>query len=137
MFFSASIALTFAAAMSGIAVRSAPVARQADFVPQACSGPNLTGTCVSLDVAPAGQHAGTAGSCTNVSNPQSLKLNPDNDCVSFPTADCQLDFTNPNDIATEHFADDDNINNLGISILSIACEADPGFVDGLLAGFQG
>ncbi|KAJ6492059.1 hypothetical protein C8R45DRAFT_990313 [Mycena sanguinolenta] len=136
MFFSASIALSFAVAMSGIAVHSAPVARQADFVPQACSGPNLTGNCVSLNVAPVGQHTNAAGACTNVNNPLSLKLNPDNDCVSFPGPNCQLDFA-AGDIAVEHFADDADINDLTVPIQSIACEADPGFVDGLLAGFQG
>ncbi|KAJ7256194.1 hypothetical protein B0H12DRAFT_1112758 [Mycena haematopus] len=140
MFFSASIALTFVLGMSGIAVHSAPVARQADFVPQACSGPNLTGTCVPLNVA----QPNTSGpainpaACTNVNNPKSLKLNVDNDCVSFASPDCQNDFANnPDAFATEHFSDDADINDLQLTIQSISCEADPGFVNGLLAGFQG
>jgi hypothetical protein len=57
----------------------------ADFVPQACSGPNGTGTCVDLNVAssnPTGPAINPAA-CTNVNNPKSLVLNPDNDCVSF------------------------------------------------------
>lgn len=46
-------------------------------------------------------------------------------------ADCNLG----DSFATEHFSDDSD--NLDIPILSISCEADPGFVNGLLAGFQG
>jgi hypothetical protein len=62
------------------------IAAREDFVPQACSGPNLTGTCTPLNVAssnPTGPAINPAA-CTNVSNPKSLKLNVDNDCVSFP-----------------------------------------------------
>ncbi|KAJ7922666.1 hypothetical protein B0H13DRAFT_2267411 [Mycena leptocephala] len=140
MFFSASIALTFVLSFSGIAVHSAPVAIAAreDFVPQACSGPNLTGTCTPLNVAssnPTGPAINPAA-CTNVSNPKSLKLNVDNDCVSFPLPDCQIDFESGG-FATEHFSDDQDINNLQTAIASISCEADPGFVNGLLAGFEG
>ncbi|KAJ7054238.1 hypothetical protein C8F01DRAFT_1164502 [Mycena amicta] len=138
MFFSASIVASFVLALSGIAVHSAPVAPQAraDFVPQACSGPNGTGTCVPLNVA-SPNTSGPAinpAACTNVNNPASFVLNEDNDCVSFPNADCQLNFAN-GDFATEHFSDDSS--NLAPGILSVSCEADPGFVNGLLAGFQG
>ncbi|KAJ6564474.1 hypothetical protein B0H19DRAFT_1374790 [Mycena capillaripes] len=137
MFFSASIALAFALSFSGIAVHSAPVAARADFVPQACTGPNGTGTCTPLNVA----QPNTSGpainpaACTNVDSPVSLILNEDNDCVSFNNPDCTIDFSNPNDFATEHFSDDSG--NLAPGIKSISCEADPGFVNGLLAGFQG
>ncbi|KAJ7488994.1 hypothetical protein FB451DRAFT_1390183 [Mycena latifolia] len=51
VFFSASIAFTFVLSLSGIAVRSAPIAQRADIVPQACTGPNGTGTCTPLNVA--------------------------------------------------------------------------------------
>ncbi|KAJ7161178.1 hypothetical protein C8R46DRAFT_1194484 [Mycena filopes] len=140
MFFSASIALTFVLSLSGIAVHSAPIkiAARADFVPQACSGPNGSGTCVDLNVAQPNETgpAINPAACTNVDSPVSLVLNVDNDCVSFPNADCQLDFEN-GDFATEHFSNDDDINSLAPGIKSISCEADPGFVNGLLAGFQG
>ncbi|KAJ7677706.1 hypothetical protein DFH06DRAFT_1465619 [Mycena polygramma] len=137
MFFSASIALTFVLSLSGIAVHSAPIAARQDFVPQACSGPNGTGTCTDLNVA-SPNTSGPAinpAACTNVDGPQSLVLNEDNDCVSFLNADCTIDFTNPNDFAVEHFSDDSGTIRAGIK--SISCEADPGFVNGLLAGFQG
>ncbi|KAJ7023726.1 hypothetical protein C8F04DRAFT_1401500 [Mycena alexandri] len=129
MFFSASIALTFVLSLSGIAVRSAPVkiAARADFVPKACSGPNGTGTCVELGVT-IGDGRGT---CTNVDSSVSLVLNVDNDCVSTQNADCTLDFTNPSDVAVEHFSDDADINNLPPGIKSISCQAIPGLVNGL------
>ncbi|KAJ7876677.1 hypothetical protein B0H14DRAFT_2713652 [Mycena olivaceomarginata] len=51
MFFSASIALSLVLAFSRISVYSAPkLAVRGDFVPQACSGPNGTGTCTPLNV---------------------------------------------------------------------------------------
>ncbi|KAJ7028821.1 hypothetical protein C8F04DRAFT_1237309 [Mycena alexandri] len=139
MFFSASIALTFVLSLSGIAVHSAPIkmAARADFVPKACSGPNGTGTCVDLNVAspnPTGPAINPAA-CTNVNSPVSLVMNVDNDCVSFKNADCHIDFTNPDDFATEHFSNDPDINSLAPGILSISCEADPGDVNGLTAGF--
>ncbi|KAJ7618876.1 hypothetical protein DFH06DRAFT_1236666, partial [Mycena polygramma] len=82
----ASITLTVVLSLA--AVRSAPVAR-ADFVPQACSGTNGSGTCVDIATAPVGQHVDAAG-CTNVNAPKSLKLNVDNDCVSFTNAETAL-----------------------------------------------
>ncbi|KAJ7176897.1 hypothetical protein C8R46DRAFT_1030149 [Mycena filopes] len=129
MFFSASIALTFVLSLSGIAVRSAPIAARADFVPQACSGPNGSGTCVDLNVAPRNQPT-DAAACTNVDSPVSLVMNVDNDCVSFPNADCNLDFEK-GDFAVEHFSSDDNINSLAPGIKSISCQAFDGLVNGL------
>ncbi|KAJ7687734.1 hypothetical protein B0H17DRAFT_1332350 [Mycena rosella] len=134
MFFSASIAFTFVLSLSGIAVHSAPVAQRADFVPTACTGPNGTGTCTPLNVAspqPPPLPAINPAACTNVSNVRSLVLNVDNDCVSFPTPDCTLDFSDPNSFATEHFSDDSDVGDLTIPIASISCEADPGTVNGL------
>ncbi|KAJ7489028.1 hypothetical protein FB451DRAFT_1223527 [Mycena latifolia] len=128
MFFSASIAFTFVLSLSGIAVRSAPVAQRADFVPQACTGPSGTGTCTPLNVAspqPPPLPAINPAACTNVSNVRSLVLNVDNDCVSFPFPDCSIG----DSFATEHFSDDSD--DLTIPIQSISCEADPGTVNGL------
>ncbi|KAF8196190.1 hypothetical protein K438DRAFT_1760370 [Mycena galopus ATCC 62051] len=69
--------------------------------------------------------------------PKSLVLNPDNDCVSNTITGCFPDVLNdPNAVATEHFSNDADIGDLQTVILSINCEADPGFVNGLLAGFQ-
>ncbi|KAJ6609517.1 hypothetical protein B0H10DRAFT_2063756 [Mycena sp. CBHHK59/15] len=132
MFFSASIALTFVLSLSGIAVHSAPVVAR-DFVPQACTGPNGTGTCTPLNVASPNTSgpAINSAACTNVSNPRSFVLNEDNDCASFPLPDCQIG----QGFATEHFSDDSD--DLPAGIQSVSCEADPGFVNGLLAGFQG
>ncbi|KAJ7019244.1 hypothetical protein C8F04DRAFT_1148368 [Mycena alexandri] len=112
MFFSASIAFTFVLTLSGIAVHSAPIALRADFVPQACSGPNGTGTCTPLNVA-----------SPNTSGPA---INP-----AACTNNCEFG----GGVATEHFSDDSS--NLPPGIQSVSCEADPGFVNGLLAGFQG
>ncbi|KAJ7489040.1 hypothetical protein FB451DRAFT_1552951 [Mycena latifolia] len=120
MFFSASIAFTVVLSLSGIAVRSAPVVARDDFVPTACTGPNGTGTCTALKVAD-----DTPSSCTNVSNVRSLVLNVDNDCVSFPFADCDFG----DSFATEHFSDDSS--DLSIAIQSISCSAVPGLVNGL------
>ncbi|KAJ7138827.1 hypothetical protein C8R46DRAFT_1136312 [Mycena filopes] len=140
MFFSASIALTFVLSLAGVAVHSAPIqiAARADFVPKACSGPNGSGTCVNLNLAQPNLTgaAANAAACTNVDSPVSLVLNIDNDCVSFPNADCKLDFVN-HEFATEHFSNDDDINNLAPGIKSISCQADPGFVNGIAAGFRG
>ncbi|KAJ7664565.1 hypothetical protein DFH06DRAFT_1295754 [Mycena polygramma] len=124
----ASIALTVVLSLA--AVRSAPVAIRADFVPQACSGTNGSGTCVDIATAPVGQHVNAAG-CTNVDSPKSLKLNIDNDCVSFTNKDCVVDFASGTDFATEHFSDDADINDLTSNIQSIQCETDPGTVNGL------
>ncbi|KAJ7176954.1 hypothetical protein C8R46DRAFT_47036 [Mycena filopes] len=133
MFFSASIAFTFALTLSGIAVHSAPITLRADFVPQACSGPNGTGTCTPLNVA-SPNTSGPAiniAACTNVDSPLSLVLNEDNDCTTFLNQNCEFG----GGVATEHFSDDSG--NLPPGIQSVSCEADPGFVNGLLAGFQG
>ncbi|KAJ7444626.1 hypothetical protein B0H11DRAFT_2291191 [Mycena galericulata] len=122
MFFSASIAFTFVLSLSGIAVHSAPIVAR-DFVPQACTGPNGSGTCTPLNVAspnPTGPAINPAA-CTNVSGIQSLILNPDNDCTTFTLADCNTDEAN---FATEQFSDDSG--NLAAGILSVSCEADPG-----------
>ncbi|KAJ7892232.1 hypothetical protein B0H13DRAFT_2024483 [Mycena leptocephala] len=129
MFFSASIALSLVLSFSGIAVHSAPVklAVRADVVPQACSGPNGTGTCTPLNVT----LGDGLGACTNVDTPQSLVLNVDNDCVSFKNADCTLDFSDPNDFAVEHFSDDADVNNLSVVVKSLSCQAIPGLVNGL------
>ncbi|KAJ7444627.1 hypothetical protein B0H11DRAFT_2249904 [Mycena galericulata] len=132
MFFSASIAFTFVLSLSGIAVRSAPVVAR-DFVPQACTGINGSGTCTPLNVAssnPTGPAINPAA-CTNVSGIKSLVLNPDNDCVTFPQPDCSIG----DGFATEQFSDDSG--NLSQDVQSVSCEADPGFVNGLVAGFQG
>ncbi|KAJ7131430.1 hypothetical protein C8R44DRAFT_871923 [Mycena epipterygia] len=127
MFFSASIAFTFVLSLPGIAVHSAPIAAR-DFVPQACTGTNGSGTCTPLNVAspnPTGPAINPAA-CTNVSNVGSLVLNVDNDCVSFPNPDCSIG----DSFATEHFSDDSG-DLTGIQIQSISCEADPGTVNGL------
>jgi hypothetical protein len=55
------------------------LAVRGDFVPQACSGPNGTGTCTPLNVT----LGDGLGSCTNLDFlAKSLILNVDNDCVS-------------------------------------------------------
>ncbi|KAJ7182915.1 hypothetical protein C8R43DRAFT_16795 [Mycena crocata] len=134
MFFSASIAFTFVLSLSGIAVHSAPIAAREDFVPQACTGVKGSGTCTPLNVAspqPPPLPAINPAACTNVSNVRSLVLNLDNDCVSFPLPNCQIG----DGFATEHFSNDSD--DLAPGIQSISCEADPGFENGLLAGFQG
>ncbi|KAF7328557.1 hypothetical protein MVEN_02543400 [Mycena venus] len=125
MFFRTSVALSLVLSFSVIAVYSAPLKR-ADFVPQACSGPNGTGTCVDLNVTV----GDGPGACTNVNAPKSLILNVDNDCVSIPGPDCNLDFE-AGDVAVEHFSDDADINNLSVSFQSISCQQIPGLVNGL------
>ncbi|KAJ7724318.1 hypothetical protein DFH07DRAFT_783319 [Mycena maculata] len=132
MFFSASIAFTFFLTLSGIAVHSAPVVVR-DFVPQACTGPDGTGAYTPLNVAlpnPTGPAINPAA-CTNVSGIQSLVLNPDNDCTTFPLPDCNIG----DGFTTEQFSDDSG--NLTQDVQSVSCEADPGDVNGLTAGFQG
>ncbi|KAF7316622.1 hypothetical protein HMN09_00394800 [Mycena chlorophos] len=131
MFFRASIATVLTASL--VAVYSAPIAApvvaRADFTPQACSGPNLTGTCTDLATTVGSD---TPGGCTNLSAPAlSLKLNVDNDCVSFTQTGCTIDFNNPNDFATEHFSDDADINDLTPVVLSVSCQTIPGLVNGL------
>ncbi|KAJ7825254.1 hypothetical protein B0H13DRAFT_1918697 [Mycena leptocephala] len=77
MFFSASIAFSFLVSLSGIAVYSAPVARQ-DGGRQVCTGADGTGTCVPI----------ADGQCFNVApgNAGSLiQFNEDDDCFGFPT----------------------------------------------------
>ncbi|KAJ6605253.1 hypothetical protein DFH09DRAFT_1121054 [Mycena vulgaris] len=130
MFFSASIALSLVFAFSGIAVHSAPVklAVRGDFVPQACSGPNGTGTCTPLNVT----LGDGRGSCTNLDFlAKSLILNVDNDCVSTKNADCTIDFNDENDFAVEHFSSDPDINDLSVVVKSVSCQAIPGLVNGL------
>ncbi|KAF7312584.1 hypothetical protein MIND_00272500 [Mycena indigotica] len=131
MFFRASIAFALVASLT--AVFSAPVAApvveaRADFTPLACSGPNLTGTCVEL-----GSTLGDGrGTCTDLKfEAKSLKLNVDNDCVSFTKTGCTIDFANSNDFATEHFSDDADVNNLTPKVLSLSCQTIPGLVNGL------
>ncbi|KAJ6598147.1 hypothetical protein DFH09DRAFT_53571 [Mycena vulgaris] len=127
MFFSASIAFTFFLSLSGVAVHSAPIVAR-EFVPQACTGPNGTGTCTPLNVAPSNPPplpAINPAACTNVSNVRSLVLNVDDDCVSFPFPNCDIG----DSFATEHFSDDSG--DLTIAIQSISCEAFPGLVNGL------
>ncbi|KAJ7100841.1 hypothetical protein B0H15DRAFT_796526 [Mycena belliarum] len=125
MFFSASIAITFVLSLSGIAVRSAPLAAREDFVPQACTGTKGSGTCTPIKVGDV-----TADACTNVSNVRSLKMNVDNDCVSFPLPNCTFDFADSNSFASEHFSNDsDDLS--ATTIQSITCQAVPGLVNGL------
>ncbi|KAJ6529493.1 hypothetical protein DFH09DRAFT_499814 [Mycena vulgaris] len=131
MFFSASIALTFFISLSGIAVHSAPIVAR-DFVPLACTGIHGTGTCIPLNVAspnPTGPALNPAA-CTDVSSikVKSMILNQDNDCTTHTDTECGAD-------ATEHFSSDSL--ELPDGIKSVRCEADPGFIDGLLAGFEG
>ncbi|KAJ6541252.1 hypothetical protein DFH09DRAFT_1089534 [Mycena vulgaris] len=120
MFFAASIALTFVLSLSGIAVNSAPLAVR-EIVPQACTGPKGTGTCIPIK--------GNA-ECTNTPGIQSLVLNTDNDCVTFPFPNCDFDSANP---AREQFADDsDNL----VGVQSVECSADPAFRNGFAIGSE-
>ncbi|KAJ7724322.1 hypothetical protein DFH07DRAFT_855034 [Mycena maculata] len=130
MFFSASIAFTFVLTLSGMPVHSAPVVAR-DFVPQACTGTNGSGTCTPLNVASPNTSgpANNPAACTNVSGIQSLVLNVDNDCVTFPLPDCTLDFSDPNSVATEVFSDGQG--DLTQVIQSVSCQAVPGLVNGL------
>ncbi|KAJ6481426.1 hypothetical protein C8R47DRAFT_1218211 [Mycena vitilis] len=139
MFFSASITLTFVLSLSRITLLTVHISTQTtrqNLVPQACSGPNGTGTCTDLNVASPNTSgpAISPAACTNVEEPQSLVLNENNDCVSF-LVDCTINFDNLNDLTVEHFSDDSGTIRAGIK--SISCEADLGFVNGLVAGFQG
>ncbi|KAJ6450747.1 hypothetical protein C8R45DRAFT_946569 [Mycena sanguinolenta] len=82
MFFSASIAFSFLVSLSGIAVYSAPVARQ-DGGRQVCTGADGSGTCVPI----------ADGQCFNVApgNAGSLiQFNEDDDCFGFPSPDCVI-----------------------------------------------
>ncbi|KAF7317500.1 hypothetical protein MKEN_00836400 [Mycena kentingensis (nom. inval.)] len=130
MFFRASTAFTLVVSLT--AVFSAPLqTRQGtgtDFVPQACSGPNFTGTCVDL-----GTTIGDGrGTCTPLPfAAKSLKLNVDNDCVTTTTIDCSPDFSDPNSVATEHFSNDADIKNLRVIATSVSCQTIPGLVNGL------
>ncbi|KAJ7127314.1 hypothetical protein C8R43DRAFT_700643 [Mycena crocata] len=131
MFFSASIAFTLVLSLSGIAVRSAPVTRQ--IVPLGCTGPNGTGTCSPLNVAspnPPPLPAINPAACTHLpAGVRSLVLNPDNSCVTFSDLNCQ---SGP----VEHYSNDSADLPAG-TFRSVSCEEDPGFVNGLLAGFEG
>ncbi|KAJ6602036.1 hypothetical protein DFH09DRAFT_1069579 [Mycena vulgaris] len=131
MFFSASIALTFFISLSGIAVHGAPIVAR-DFVPLACTGINGTGTCIPLNVAspnPTGPALNPA-TCTDVSSikVKSLVLNPDNECTTHGDTTCGAH-------PVEHFSSDSQ--DLPDGIRSVRCEADPGLIDGLPAGFEG
>ncbi|KAF7292566.1 hypothetical protein MIND_01153900 [Mycena indigotica] len=141
MFFRASIAFALIAAssLSLTAVFSAPVAAPnsvvgfearaaaADFVPLACARPNLQGNCIAL-----GTTKGDGpGTCTNlIFEAKSLRLNLNNDCVSFPGRDCKLDF-DKGESAVEHFSNDADINDLKLKIVSVSCQSIPGLVNGL------
>ncbi|KAF8205683.1 hypothetical protein K438DRAFT_1964098 [Mycena galopus ATCC 62051] len=113
MFFSASIALPFlvSLALSGVAVYSAPVARQ-DPPRQVCTGPSGTGTCVPL----------ANGQCFNIAPGNAGSLTGDLNCLGYPNPDCVItvqDILDENGVRDLSIGGADNL--VGNGDVSVQC----------------
>ncbi|KAJ7445045.1 hypothetical protein FB451DRAFT_69259 [Mycena latifolia] len=122
----ASIAFIFLISLSGIAVHSAPlhVARDEQPIavrPQACTGPNGTGTCFPLLSTGTTGPGSDEGECNNVGGIgiKSLKFTDDQDeCFGFQNPGCEF-IPNNGSVVREFFSG--NSDDLPDDIQSLSC----------------